>query len=416
MTRLTWVRSLVAGVLVALLMLAGGPAVAGPPDQAGPPEHARGQGQGHGQRDGGNPPGKPVTVMTLNVYLGGSINRPVNAMLAAQAGGATPQEAVVALANATEVTRDIVDETDFTVRARLLARDIISGGADVIGLQEVALWRSGPMQLDQIGVPNAEHVDYDFLALLLDELSAHGARYTPAIVGQRADVEAPSFTGSPFDGTIGGSMRDVRMTMHDVILVRDSGSLKVVDTHDEVFDTNLRIGALGVQFAFDRGFQWVDLRTGGTTFRFVNSHLESFSSDIALAQADQMVREATASDMSTVIGCDCNSDPLNDSVKPIDTVPHQAPYDLITSTYTDQWLRWAPASEGFTAGTLGERVNRDEVTWTHRIDMIFGRTASGAPLGVDRGLVTGRDVADRDPATGLWPSDHAGVVLRLRGL
>ena len=30
--------------------------------------------------------------------------------------------------------------------------------------------------------------------------------------------------------------------------------------------------------------------------------------------------------------------------------------------------------------------------------------------------VTGNEVADRDPATGLWPSDHAGVVLRLRGL
>jgi hypothetical protein len=28
----------------------------------------------------------------------------------------------------------------------------------------------------------------------------------------------------------------------------------------------------------------------------------------------------------------------------------------------------------------------------------------------------GNDLADRDPSTGLWPSDHAGVVLRLRGL
>ena len=48
--------------------------------------------------------------------------------------------------------------------------------------------------------------------------------------------------------------------------------------------------------------------------------------------------------------------------------------------------------------------------------MIFGRTASGGPLGVDRGEVTGTELTDRDPATALWPSDHAGVVLRLRGL
>jgi len=37
-------------------------------------------------------------------------------------------------------------------------------------------------------------------------------------------------------------------------------------------------------------------------------------------------------------------------------------------------------------------------------------------LAVDRGRVTGTDVSTKDPATGLWPSDHGGVVLRLRGL
>ena len=48
--------------------------------------------------------------------------------------------------------------------------------------------------------------------------------------------------------------------------------------------------------------------------------------------------------------------------------------------------------------------------------MIFARTADGDPLAVDRGRVTGTTVATKDPATGLWPSDHGGVVLRLRGL
>ena len=48
--------------------------------------------------------------------------------------------------------------------------------------------------------------------------------------------------------------------------------------------------------------------------------------------------------------------------------------------------------------------------------MVFGRTADGDALGVDRGRVTGTTVDTKDPATGLWPSDHGGVVLRLRGL
>ena len=44
------------------------------------------------------------------------------------------------------------------------------------------------------------------------------------------------------------------------------------------------------------------------------------------------------------------------------------------------------------------RPRRASIT---RIDMIFGRTASGGALAVDRGEVTGTDVADRDPATGV---------------
>ena len=77
-------------------------------------------------------------------------------------------------------------------------------------------------------------------------------------------------------------------------------------------------------------------------------------------------------------------------------------------------LRWAPAEEGWTSG-LSETV--DDATgdgFDHRIDMVFGRSAQGAGYAVDKGRVTGTSVTDRDPATGLWPSDHGGVVLRLR--
>ena len=88
----------------------------------------------------GHPPAKPVTVMTRNLYLGADINRPVAAALAAQAAGGTAQQILVALANATHVTRAIVDDTDFTVRADLLADEIAATEPDLIGLQEVTWW------------------------------------------------------------------------------------------------------------------------------------------------------------------------------------------------------------------------------------------------------------------------------------
>ena len=364
-----------------------------------------------------NPPAKPVTVMTRNIYLGGDIDRPVRmARDAAAAPGASAQTIVAALAAGSEHTRNIVDATDFPTRARLLAAEIKRTAPDLVGLQEVALWRSGPLQLEpeNLAVPNATTVDYDFLQLLLDELNSERPLYSVAVKGERADVESPSFTVGA-NGQLSGRMQDVRLTMHDVIIIRNSGSLTVTDQHDTVFEENLELGVAGVSFNFDRGYQWVDVRAGGQSFRFVNTHLEAFSSDIALDQAEELVATATATNTSTVIACDCNSDPLNSDIKDIDTVPHKAPYEHITKTFTDQWLQWAPAEEGWTSG-LNERVDEFPPTWTHRIDMIFGRTATGTPLAVDRGEITGDEPGDRDAATGLWPSDHAGVVLRLRGL
>ena len=166
------------------------------------------------------PPGKPVTVMSRNLYLGADIQRPVLAALAAQAAGGSQQDIVVALANATHVSRAIVDQTNFPVRSNLLAAEIAETSPDLVGLQEVALWRSGLLQLDQVGVPNATTVDYDFLQILLDDLAALGAEYEAVKIGNRADVESPSFTGSPFNGTLGGTVRDVRLTMRDVILMK----------------------------------------------------------------------------------------------------------------------------------------------------------------------------------------------------
>jgi endonuclease/exonuclease/phosphatase family metal-dependent hydrolase len=358
------------------------------------------------------PPERAITVMTRNVYLGADINRPVTAALDAQAAGATPQQVVAALAIATDHTRRIVDQTNFPARSKLLAREIATAAPDLVGLQEVALWRSGPLEPDKVGVPNATTVDYDFLAILLADLRAAGTPYVAEVVGERADVESPSFTATM------GNPRDVRLTMRDVILKRKGNTLAVTGQHDQLFTHNLVVDISGVTMDFSRGYQWVDVRAGQTSFRFVNSHLEAFSSDLALAQAKQVVGQATAPGRTTVFVCDCNSDPLLDKIKPIDHVPHKAPYEFITGDagYTDQWLEWASAEEGWTSG-LSELVNDETAAgFDHRIDMVFSHTSDGRALDVDLASITGNELTDRDPITGLWPSDHAGVVLRLSGL
>ena len=109
--------------------------------------------------------------MTRNLYLGADLGPPLRAALA-QPPGTFAQ--LVALANGTHAARDIVDQTNFPVRAQLLAAEIVATRPDLVALQEVALWRRGPLQLNQIAVANATTVEIDFLQIFMDD--ARGAR------------------------------------------------------------------------------------------------------------------------------------------------------------------------------------------------------------------------------------------------
>jgi hypothetical protein len=220
-----------------------------------------------------------VTVMTRNVYLGVDIQRPI-----AATAGKTGAEALVALGNSTHEVRDIVDQTDFPTRAKLLAKEIAGSKPDLVGLQEVALWRSGPIELPPdgaLGIPNATHVDQDFLKILLWRLAQRGAYYIPVSVQVESDIESPSFLGSPFDGTI-SDPSDQRLTMRDVILKRVGSKVRITDSGSGNYQARLSLDIAGLPAAFIRGYNWVDARLGSQEFRFVNTHLEAFSSDLAL--------------------------------------------------------------------------------------------------------------------------------------
>ena len=355
-----------------------------------------------------------LRVMTRNLYLGTDIMRPIVAVQ----GKTNQLEILQALGNATDTARGIVDQTDFRVRSRLLAGELVAQKPDLVGLQEVALWRHGPMELslDKLAVPNATTVDYDFLKLLLGQLRAQGVRYRAVSVNWLSDVEAPAFSG-PLNAM--QNPRDVRLTMRDVILERVGSDVKILDHHEKKYAHGLKVTIAGKTMNFQRGYNWVDAQRGTHKFRFINTHLEAFSSDMAYKQVGEMLHGPGDAKRTTIIVCDCNSDPLNNTVKsaaPVgDTLPHSAPYWLITgkNDFNDTWLQWKPGSAGFTSG-LGETV--DDATpagFDHRIDMVFARTGDGRRLKVVSGTVTGPSLSDRDPATGLWPSDHAGVVMRL---
>ena len=180
-----------------------------------------------------------VTVMTRNLYLGGDITRPVRAAL-----GRTGEDAVLALGRANYKLREIVDRTNFPARSTRLAAEIAAARPDLIALQEVALWRHGPIELDQIGRPNATDVDYDFLATLLADLHGRGVTYDVVQQQQGSDVEAPAFASDPSDG----GARDVRLTLQDVILIRQGSPVRVTGRGGAQFQHRLDIDLGGATF------------------------------------------------------------------------------------------------------------------------------------------------------------------------
>jgi endonuclease/exonuclease/phosphatase family metal-dependent hydrolase len=395
---------LIAVVLAALALVAALAVPAGAHGRGHADGHGHGHVTGHQHGDRGrHRQGKPIAVMTRNLYLGGDITRPLAAL------GAPPDRQAEVFVAANTTLRAIVDQTNFPLRAKQLAREVQQRQPDLIGLQEVALWRHGPLD----GSP-ATVVDYDFLQTLLNELTARGQQYHVAHVQQESDVAGPAF--------LDGSLQNIRLTMRDVVLERVHNGVHVTSATGGNYAARIPLTIAGQSLSFIRGYNVVDVKAGGQRLRFVNTHLESQSSDVAYAQAQELLAgPAAPNGIPTIVVCDCNSDPLDTSVKPGETHAHQDPYLLITgSGFTDEWLQFALASAGFTSG-LSELVNDSPAdaaaAFNHRIDMVFGRRANGSAMPVEHGWVTGKDPNERTPATPigrLWPSDHAGVVIKLR--
>lgn len=328
---------------------------------------------------GGDRAGLPVfsaDVATYNVYLGATLDPLFTAT--------NPQE-LVRLAG--EVYAG-VEATNFPERAGYIADQIAGHDPDVVGLQEVALWEKGP-QGGQL------QVTYDFLDLLLDELAERGHPYRAVA------------TNWNFDGTLPISATEqARFRDRDVIIVRADlprPLLQVTNPQSGTYGAVLEIPTAipGLTFESPRGWSTVDVRLLGAKFRFANTHLEaSGPAAIRNAQATELAGLLDASPLRTVLVGDLNS-------RPADTA---GAYGIVTGAgFSDAWLATGgdPAT-GFTAGQTATLL--DENRLRSRIDYVM--TGDGVRAVTTE--VIGDEEADRTEPTGFWPSDHAGVVAKVR--
>lgn len=324
-----------------------------------------------------------VVVMTRNIYVGADLTPSIAA--------STPGELVVAVA---DIYQRMV-ETDFPSRAELLAQEIADSSPDLIGLQEVALWRSGPFN----NPAPATTVEYDFLALLLAEIDELGLDYTAAVIQENFDAEAPATFTS--DGV--PVLRDVRLTFRNVLLVREGVSY--TNPRSGHFETNVvfrNVGGIPGNDIVDlRGWTSIDVRQGRTGFRFVNTHLESFVAPVRDAQARELVADPLRTTLNVVAVGDFNSPP---------TGPNSGAYEILTTQphgmMRDSWTEANGADPGFTWGQAADLLNPTS-TASIRIDLVLTKTPAVKTV---QATLVGTTAKTPD---GLWASDHFGVVAEL---
>lgn len=348
-----------------------------------------------------------VRVMTYNMYVGSYFQPLLN----------------VTLPGLPNAIKDIYKEivaSDPAVRAEAVAHQIDVEKPDVVGLQEAYIIRKseqpGP------GMPATIPVS-DPTGSLLTKLENLGDPYEVVAVIPGNDIMVPS---AALDS--GATGFNVRFTYRTVMIARSG------------MGNDLKLSNLQVQHFLDkkilfiplppetpkflvietRGWASVDVKVRGRSFRFMTTHLlglvidPQHALDIQKGQATELVEAAklTPAALPVVIVADFNVDPDNNAD------PSHQTYEILTTNagFKDAWKEKFPSTKGPTCCQDPKLDNPVSVLPDRgrRFDMVLYR----GNVTVEDIKVVGDKPDDRTPpgpsGSRLWPSDHAGVVARLR--
>jgi endonuclease/exonuclease/phosphatase family metal-dependent hydrolase len=321
-----------------------------------------------------------VTLMSRNLYLGADIIT----LATAQNQQEFEQKAASLF--------QTVQQTDFAARAALLADEIKANKPDLIGLQEVALWRRGADGVKDGSTTPATTVVYDWLASLDAELKKRGLNYKVAKFQDEFDFEGPTSQGY-----------DIRFTQRDAILVRVGKDVKVKNSRSGNFKAGLQVplNSIGATANVKRGWVSTDATVKGAPFRFVDSHLEAYSEAIGTEQAKELVAKRGPANYKgqTVLVGDMNSALNTDNSDPIDA--------LIKFGFGDTFFQ--KTRKNTPTCCQAENLLNQASELKTRIDFVLAKPT----VKIARSVIVGNNPGIRTSA-GLWPSDHAGVVSKLK--
>ncbi len=324
-----------------------------------------------------------VAVMSRNVYLGADVDPLITALLGVEAG-LVPPSVIPPLADAAWAE---VIATDFPARAKVIAGEIAGQQADVVGLQEAALWRTG-------ATAPATDVAYDFVELVRAELANLGLSYRVVDEVQDTDAELPLSNGTL-----------VRFTDRDAILVR--ADVATSDPRHGNYLTRVPLttasGPMGTEISILRGWTSIEVQKDGVRFRVYETHLEVENPPLNYFQAGQAAELAqilTAEPLPTIVLGDFNSD--GSQTNPVSSTPT---YPLMRDLgFGDPWADLHPGDVGYTFCGATDPTFTALDPCDARLDHNFYR-GGFTPL-------TATEVTMTQTPSGIYDSDHKAMATR----
>lgn len=356
-------------------------------------------------------------------------------------------------------------------RVKALAALIKKRNPHLVGLQEVYQFTCLEMQLpgqqhspdpdDGFGCDNPA-IAGAFTDQLQDTLDALGGKYVEAAtvinLNLPAQLGIPGLPGIPL--TIDGMTVFLGVVDRDVILARadvptapipfaavycpdqDAGDgcnyAKDSTASATVTVVIPGVGEVEAEISFTRGFVGVGAMVDGTSYQFVNTHLEtrlegagpearSYQSAQAYELLEVLKNLPIAPGQKRLLVGDMNSDP-RDPIYPalpglefLGIPPYQ---QYVAAGYADVWTLRPGATTGRGAPLVGASccqyadLSNHKSDLYERVDLIFSLAKAPVPppRKVKDARLLGEVVADKTlpKGNGLWPSDHASVAARIQ--
>ncbi|AQV98410.1 hypothetical protein BJN34_31540 [Cupriavidus necator] len=281
-------------------------------------------------------------------------------------------------------------------RMQALAKQIIAAGPALVSLQELDRWSSGPFD-QATSTCGTVTPEFDMLQELRKALSAQGAHYEVA-------AHAQQYAFPPTPGLIlPATFLCVQVVNQVVILARtdlDPSRFQWSNPQSAQFSNSVFLPTpIGV-VPLPRAWVSVDAKFNNKAFRFIGTHLESAVAQIRELQGAELRAGPANTALPVILAMDSNAQ----AAPP----PQDVTYvDFIAAGYRDAWSVTFPFLDGFTC-CQAQFVNNPQSQLSQRIDLIL----TLGNIEVQRIVLFGATQASKT-ASGLWPSDHAGVAAQL---